>query len=297
MFLQDRLYQAIITAIGAGKIALKIYEEYKAKSKLENYEVFDRAYALKADNSPITMADIESNNHITQRLSTMDDYEICSEEGVLDYAIRRDLEAYWLVDPLDGTKDFLAGIGEWTINIALVKGNQVSLGVVCAPCVGRLYFAEAGCGSFSMDLSPLRGDEPSQEYIEQNSIRLYGGARKAKHEARLLACDSRFHSAEKTEAFIEKYGLDTLRLGSSLKICALASGQADIYPRFNGTKEWDTAASDIILRESGGLVIDYESKQPLLYNKENLENNHFIAFGSAQIGNRIYQDLLSGNIL
>ncbi|RDU69836.1 3'(2'),5'-bisphosphate nucleotidase CysQ [Helicobacter aurati] len=283
------LYDVISIAIKAGEIALNIYQKcHNHSCKID--------LLLKEDSTPITQADRESNAYIMEKLATLYSYEICSEEAILEYAKRKDLEYYWLIDPLDGTKEFIAGIGEWTINIALVHKSDVVLGVVYAPCLDELYFAEQGYGSFYVETSDIRNNTESQglqiALLEQSCIRLHGGSNNLSQNSRIIACSSRFHDSKATNVFIEKYNLEVIHLGSSLKICALASGKAEIYPRFNGTKEWDTAASDIILRESGGIILDFQEKKPLTYNKKTFANNHFVAFNAKQIGGTIYQDIL-----
>ncbi|STQ87026.1 3'(2'),5'-bisphosphate nucleotidase CysQ [Helicobacter muridarum] len=294
--LSNMLYDTICIAVGAGQISRNIFQEYSSTNA--------SSYFIKDDASPITKADIQSNSYIMENLSTLYNYEICSEEAILEYARRKNLESYWLIDPLDGTKDFIAGIGEWTINIALVHRNEILLGVVYAPCVGELYFASKNQGSFLIDMAKLFSNmnninelNPTEirldrQLLVDSSIRLHGGQKNK--TSKIIACSSRFHNNNLSSEFIAKYDADILLLGSSLKICALASGKADIYPRFNGTKEWDIAASDIILRESGGIIIDYETKKPPMYNKETISNNYFVAFSSTQIGGVIYQDILSG---
>ena len=276
--MQDLLYKSVLIALNAGKITLKYHGKV--------------GFDLKDDASPITQADLESNAYITQKLQEISSFLVCSEEAVLPYEMRKDLEYYWLIDPLDGTKDFLAQNGGFTINIALICKNAPILGVVYAPFFRELYFALKGFGSYAVDGELLKKQEISAvsiDFIKQNQIRL-NGDRKLKSE-KLLACDSMFHSTQETQDFLKKYDLDIIKKGSSMKVCTLAKGEADIYPRFNGTSEWDMAACDIILQEAGGVILDMESKKPLLYNKENVRNNHFIAFAKGQVGGAIYKDL------
>ncbi|MCH5322930.1 MAG: 3'(2'),5'-bisphosphate nucleotidase CysQ [Helicobacter sp.] len=281
---QHLLYSIMQVAIKAGEIALK-YHDLKS-------------FTLKEDSSPLTQADLESNAFITQQLKILSPYEVCSEEAVLEYEERKDLEYYWLVDPLDGTKDFLAQNGGWTINIALINKNRPFLGVVYAPYFYELYGALKDFGSFSFTPKSLeeqiKTDMLSLEWLKSSKIKL-NGDRVAQSEE-LIACDSMFHSTKETQDFIQKYGLKVLKKGSSLKICTLAKGEADFYPRLNGTKEWDTAASEIILEEAGGILLDCKTHKPLAYNKPNPQNNHFIAFAKSQVGGRIYQDLFSNKL-
>lgn len=272
---------------------------------------------LKSDHSPLTLADIESNRVIAEGLGRISPYKINSEERELGFEERRGEEYLWLIDPLDGTKDFLAKNHQWTINIALLKGGEPVLGVVFAPALGELYLAAKGEGAYFANLSganlldsrgaegldlvrldsPLDSagrdlgspDSPPRGLAGQDSQGLDSPGRKP---TPLIALDSVFHGSEETKNFIAKHGLEAKKLGSSLKFCALARGAADIYPRFNGSKEWDSAAGDAILRECGGVVLGVESKQPLIYNKKDLQNPHFVAFGKAQIGKEIYADFV-----
>ncbi|MCI7047818.1 3'(2'),5'-bisphosphate nucleotidase CysQ [Helicobacter sp.] len=279
--MQNLLYKVTLITIEAGKIALRYYGKEE--------------FSLKEDSSPITQADLESNAYITQALQKISSYAVCSEEAVLEYAKRKDLEYYWLIDPLDGTKDFLAKNGGWTINIALIHKNHPILGVVYAPCFDELYMGLEGFGSYTIESQKLKNTIEShcvdEVFLDLNKIRLNGERNIA--DKQLVACDSMFHSTESTQEFLKKYHLKVQKYGSSLKVCALARGEADLYPRFNGTSEWDMAACDIVLREAGGVILDCMTKKPLLYNKESFRNNHFIAFSKSQIGGQIYRDLLA----
>lgn len=282
--MENLLYKTLQIALGAGEIALRHYGV--------------SAFSLKNDKSPVTQADLESNAYITQFLQKNSQYLVCSEEAVLDYGERKDLEYFWLVDPLDGTKDFLAKNGGWTINIALIHKNRPILGVVYAPCFYKLFGALKGFGSFSYATELLKDallessiqDVKVLEFLKTQKIQL-DGARKIK-DSSIVACDSIFHSTQQTQEFLKKYNLKVQKYGSSLKICALAEGNADLYPRFNGTSEWDIAACDIILEEAGGVVLDCVTKKPLIYNKESFRNNHFIAFAKEQMHKEIYKDFM-----
>lgn len=269
--LEDILYKVVDIAIQAGYISMKYYGEC--------------SYELKDDNSPLTMADLESNAYIIESLQEFG-YKICSEESVLAYEERKDLEYYWLVDPLDGTKDFLAHNGGFTVNIALIHQNRPILGVVYAPCFYDVYFALRGFGAYKINVKL----NDNIGFIKENKLLLSG--ERMIDDSNIVACDSMFHSTKENEDFFKKYDLKVLKCGSSLKVCSLAEGRADIYPRFNGTSEWDMAACDVILEESGGLILDCVSKQKLQYNKSSVRNNHFIAFSKSQIGQKIYNEFL-----
>ncbi len=255
---------------------------FKAGDKVMKY-YGDKNFTNKDDNSPLTQADIESNTTITKNLKKISNFKINSEENILDYKQRANQEYLWLIDPLDGTKDFISQNDEFTINIALLKHNTPILGVVYAPALKKIYFAIDKGGAYMLENSSII--ENAKQIYSQNNHK------------NIIALDSRFHSTDAIDRFIKQYNLKKQTLGSSLKICAIAEGKADIYPRFNGTKEWDTAASDIILRESGGIMLDCTTKKQLKYNKENIKNNYFIAFSKTQINKQIYNDFMNDEIL
>ncbi len=235
-------------------------------------------HELKEDGSPLSKADLAAHGAICKILEE-ESLAICSEESILSYEKRCLLEAFWLVDPLDGTKDFLVRNGNFTTNIALVYGDEVILGVIGVPVNGELYYAIKGRGAYKKlgdKIFALKGES-------ENKIP--------------IACDSIHHSTEKIQEFINAHQLETRKIGSALKFCALASGAVDIYPRFNGSSEWDSAAGDLIVRESGGMVLSILDKRPLKYNKSDLRNPHFIAFGKNQIGGEIYQKFLTSKDL
>jgi 3'(2'), 5'-bisphosphate nucleotidase len=223
---------------------------------LDIYRADDFAVKVKSDDSPITKADLEANRIIIDGLNQLSDLPVLTEESPIDYEKRKDWGKYWLVDPLDGTKNFIAKQGEFSVNIALIESHEPVLGVVYIPVSGDVYCAEKGQGAF-------KNGEP----IFNNSTR-----------TDLIACSSIFHTTEKMIDFFKQHRItQVMEFGSSLKICKLAEGVIDVYPRLNGTKEWDTAASHIIANEAGCKLIDVKTKEALLYNKACLKNNHFIA--------------------
>lgn len=223
---------------------------------LKIYESNDFLIQTKSDKSPVTKADLIANEIIIGELGKISDYPIITEESPIKYDIRKDWNKFWLVDPLDGTKDFIKKNGEFTINISLIDNNKSVLGVVYIPVSGDVYFAEQKKGAF------------------KNGIKIFNSSKRNK----LIAADSNFHSTKFTTDFFEKFNIkDIQKYGSSIKICKLAEGLIDIYPRFNGTKEWDTAASHIIANEAGCKLIDLNTKKELIYNKKDLNNNFFIA--------------------
>lgn len=221
----------------------------------------------KADQSPLTIADRASNEIICRGLEKLDSqYPIISEENrEIPFEERRDYSYYWLVDPLDGTKEFIKRNGEFTVNIALVHRQRPVLGVVFAPFPAEMYWAVKGEGAFFSE--------------NGEGTRIKASAFRITDPGLNVVC-SRSHLNEATKAFIDR--LDKPQLvakGSSLKFLIMAKGEAHIYPRLGPTMEWDTAAAQIVLEEAGGRIIDEESKQPLLYNKKKLLNPYFIAYG------------------
>jgi 3'(2'), 5'-bisphosphate nucleotidase len=184
-----------------------------------------------------------------------------SEECAVEYGIRKNWDKFWLIDPLDGTKDFIAKNGQFTVNIALIDGETPVLGVIYVPASNEMYWAENGGGAY-------------RDCDAGGSSRIYNSSQRTD----LIASDSVFHSSAETKAFLKKNNITQIkRFGSSLKYCRLAEGEIDIYPRFNGTKEWDTAAGQVILYEAGCKIIDLNTKQNLKYNKPDIRNNFFIA--------------------
>ena len=260
-------YKVSNIAIKAGEITLKFYGKSEFK--------------LKDDASPLTQADLESNAFITKELEKISEYLVCSEEAVLEYEKRKNLEYFWLIDPLDGTKDFLAQNHGFTINIALIHKNRPILGVVYAPALKELYFGALDSGAYA--LKNIK-DNIDESYIEANKIKLNKSPRKL--ESNLIACDSIFHSTQETQEFIKQHNLTIKKAGSSLKFCVLASNEADLYPRFAGSSEWDIAAGNIILKESGGIIIEIKKKKEIIYNKESLRNANFIAFKNIELKDR-----------
>jgi 3'(2'), 5'-bisphosphate nucleotidase len=225
----------------------------------------DFSVERKEDQSPLTLADKRANDIITAHLKTNSPYPILSEEGrAIPYAARRDWEYFWLVDPLDGTKEFIKRKGDFTVNIALIHRGRPVLGVIYIPVTGVLYHAVKDEGSFKI------ADGKTERLPLASSAR-----------ERLTLVGSRSHVTKELEDYYQrmkdKYGeLEIISTGSSLKFCMVAEGQADVYPRLGPTMEWDTAAGQIIAEEAGGQVVEYETRKPLEYNKENLLNPFFL---------------------
>ena len=210
----------------------------------------------KEDHSPLTTADLQSNQYITEALKKHFNFPVISEESVPDYETRKTFKNFWLIDPLDGTKDFLAQTDQFTINIALIEKGIPTLGVIYVPAMDLLYCAQKDFGAFLND-KPICNTSNRESYV---------------------ATDSIFHSSKETQDFLKKHGItQVLKFGSALKFGKLAEGIVDIYPRFEGSKEWDIAAGHILLKEAGGSIIDLVTKQEPAYNKPSMKNNFFIA--------------------
>ncbi len=223
---------------------------------LELYKKVNPEIKYKKDNFPVTEADIISNKIIIEGLKQISDFPILSEESDIFFDDRKNWDKFWIVDPLDGTKDFLTKNNQFTVNIALVENKKPILGVILIPAENLCYSAEKGKGSFR-----------NFKKICNNSTRI-----------ELIGSDSNFHSTEETIAFYKKHNVKKImRYGSALKFCKLAEGAIDIYARLNGTMEWDTAAGQIIMNEAGCKIIDIETKKEIIYNKKSLVNNFFIA--------------------
>jgi len=217
----------------------------------------------KEDRSPLTEADLRSNETITRGLSTIDSTPILSEESAqIPFEERRNWTRFWLVDPLDGTKEFIKRNGEFTVNIALIEEGAPVLAVVHAPAISVTYWAAGG--------KAYKRDAGGERVI---SVEDYPGG-----TLRVVA--SRSHAGPETEALLESMKaevveLDLLSIGSSLKLCMVADGQAHVYPRLGPTMEWDVAAADAVVRAAGGEVVSLDGI-PLVYNKESLLNPFFI---------------------
>lgn len=231
---------------------------------------------LKSDNSPLTNADKAAHNVIAKILEKTN-IPVLSEEGtIIPYEIRKDYEYLWIVDPLDGTKEFIKHNDEFTVNIALVHHQSPILGVVYCPPLKSMYFAASnGKGAFKYNLENYDKIDVENVMVLAEKMPFANGDRK------FTVVASRSHMNNETAGFIEnlkkEHGdIELISKGSSLKLCEIAEGSADIYPRFAPTCEWDTAASHAIVEISGGKVVDAKTGQPLQYNKENILNPWFI---------------------
>ena len=263
---KELITTALSAALNAGKTVSEVY-------KGADFEV-----EQKEDETPLTLADRKAHQVIKSHLQKSE-YPLLSEEGKdIPYNERKDWEYFWLIDPLDGTKEFIKKNGEFTVNIALVCNGNPVLGVVYAPQVGDLYFGEESFGAYKVENFYDMGDTFSDlnELMKQGTF-----LPKSEKRNKLIAVASRSHMNDDTQAYIdklkEKHGeIDFVSKGSSLKICMVAEGKADVYPRFAPTMEWDTGAGHAVAISAGFQVTEKDEKTPLKYNKENLTNPWFI---------------------
>lgn len=252
---------AIQAAVAAGAEILKVYNT--------NFAV-----ELKDDNSPLTQADRNANAVINNGLKHTQIPIISEENRQLDYEERKGWQRCWIVDPLDGTKEFIKRNGEFTVNIALVENEIPVLGVIYVPVTKELYFTAAD-GKTSKKIT-LSSEEESVEAILGNAKEI----KPREASSRITVVGSRSHLNEETKNFIagleKRNQVALVSKGSSLKFCLVAEGLADIYPRYAPTMEWDTAAGHAICKAVGVSVIDEATGKSMKYNKPNLLNNHFL---------------------
>ncbi|MEA3418939.1 MAG: 3'(2'),5'-bisphosphate nucleotidase CysQ [Campylobacterota bacterium] len=251
---QINLDEIVGIAKEAGDAIMDIYEK-------------DFSVEYKDDKSPLTEADLKSNEIICNALTSLyPDIPILSEENkAAPYTERKSWDFFWLIDPIDGTKEFIKKNGEFTVNIALIHKDTPVLGVVYAPVLEDMYSAKKDEGAFK----------------NEERLPLKTNAEPEKH---LSVVASKSHLSEETQEFIDELALGTEKLdlvskGSSLKLCMVAEGTADIYPRLAPTMEWDTGAAHAVVLESGKQVVQFENNKPVVYNKENLLNPWFIVRG------------------
>ena len=239
----------------ARKAGAKIMEIYA-------YHDFSAIVDFKADNSPLTLADKEANKIIEASLHELYSFPIISEEGKnIPYELRRGWEAFWLVDPLDGTKEFIKRNGEFTVNIAFLQHNKPVVGVIYAPVPDILYVGVVGEGAYKVEAGIKTEIKTNQRKTE------------------LVAVGSRSHASPEDEAVLKNYKISKMTsIGSSLKFCLVAEGKADLYFRSGPTMEWDTAAGQAILEAAGGKMYNQSGKD-FTYNKESLLNGGFLCTG------------------
>ncbi|TNJ38931.1 3'(2'),5'-bisphosphate nucleotidase CysQ [Chlorobaculum thiosulfatiphilum] len=253
---------AVETALVAGKEILSVYET-------GNFSI-----EAKADKSPLTSADKLAHAVIAAKLEETG-VPVLSEEGrAIPYAERAALTRLWIVDPLDGTKEFISRSGDFTVNIALIDEGQPVLGVIYVPVLDELFFGIVGDGAYKVE-GTSRFKSIGELMATAIKLPLKSDG------ARYRVVNSRSHMNERTTAFIDSLrqkhpDLEIVQRGSSFKICMVASGEADIYPRFGPTMEWDTAAGHAIALAAGKHMVKADEQGDLAYNKENLLNPFFI---------------------
>ena len=262
--LKELLDPVIQIAYQAGKVIMEVYD---AGFSIEN----------KSDHTPVTEADIAANKVIETSLKDLTPHlPILTEETKpTPFSERQTWPRYWLIDPLDGTREFIKRNGEFTVNIALIDGNESVMGVVYAPVIGVLYYAAKGQGAFKQEST----NKPKKIHVQDNCA-----------GKTVVAC-GRSHSTPEIEAFLENLGEhEIVRVGSALKSCLVAEGKADLYARLGPTSEWDTAAAQCIVEEAGGAITD-TNMQRLRYNTKNdLLNPHFFVAGDKSINWSDYLD-------
>jgi 3'(2'), 5'-bisphosphate nucleotidase len=264
---QRLLRIAIDAALEGGKKIMEVYDSHNVR------------ITLKKDFSPLTEADIKSNEIIKGYLKETGLPFLSEEEKGTPYAERRNWDLFWMVDPLDGTKEFIKRNGEFTVNIALIKGSAPLMGIIYAPYLKDLYFSYPGSGSYKISKSA------SERFTNKTLKDLIAIALPLPVSAgreRFTAIGSRSHMSLKTWAYFRKLrkiyrNPEIIKIGSALKLCLVAEGKADLYPRFSPSMEWDIAAGHAIIEGAGFIICEYSSNKPLRYNKENLMNPFFIA--------------------
>ena len=275
MNINANLLKAIDASIQAGQAILEVYRS-------------DFSVEYKTDSSPLTLADSRSHEAIVKHLSESD-IPMLSEEGKnIPYAERKAWKQMWIVDPLDGTKEFIKRNGEFTVNIALVENHKAVLGVIFVPDKNVLFFAANGLGAYKLDKnsSPevLESNQSNKNPEERLNEILELADRLPAYHLPLpvyTIVGSRSHQTPELKAYIEEKrrelgDVEFIAAGSSQKFCVVAEGRADIYPRLGPTMEWDTAAGQAIAENAGAKVIRYDNRRPLTYNKEDLYNPYFI---------------------
>lgn len=260
--LQKLLYKAIEASINAGKIIMDIYENQIVEVE------------TKDDNSPVTIADKKANEYIEKALESTN-IPVLSEEGEhATYEIRKNWNQCWIVDPLDGTKEFIKRNGEFTVNIALVENGKPILGVIYIPVQKMLYYAVVSeQKAFKIELA----EHNITAKMLQNTVEIFP----ASESDVITITSSRSYTNQQVVDLITKHEgeqkqVKLIKAGSSLKFCLMAEGKASYYPRYAPTMEWDTAAGQAICNAVGIEVYSLETDKPLKYNKENLLNPWFI---------------------
>ena len=256
------LITAITASLQAGKAILEIYHS----------GAFD--VELKGDNSPLTKADTASHNVIMSYLEPTG-IPVLSEEGRdISYKERKDWKQLWIVDPIDGTKEFIKRNGEFTVNIALIENQRPLIGVIFVPVTGELYFSSKEMGAFKVNVN-------LEDYDLEALLEKADTLPLQREDNTFTIVASRSHMSAETEEYVQQMrdlhgDVKLISKGSSLKLCMVAEGTANCYPRFAPTMEWDTAAGQAICEHAGFEVIDWGTKKTMLYNRAELLNNWFL---------------------
>lgn len=225
---------------------------------LKHYDNYDLTY--KSDHSPLTSADLEANKAIFKILEKSN-IPICSEEQILDFKFRDFNSKFWLIDPLDGTKEFIAKNGQFCVCISLIEFGRPVLGVIYAPCNDEIFYSA--------------GDAKVYKNGKQISTKL--------SSKNIISGNSSY--SKNSELIAAKFGLNTIKYGSAIKFCRLVEGGAEVYARFCDSCLWDTAAGDFLLEQSGGAMVSLSDFKPLNYAKQDLKNDYFLALNSLQVPN------------
>ena len=260
MLSKENLLEIVNISVDAGEVILNYYNE--------NVDVI-----YKDDESPLTKADLASHKIITDSIKKITpDIPILSEEEFIDWKIRMKWKKYWLIDPLDGTKEFIKKNDEFTVNIALIENNRPILGVIYTPALNELFYSIKNFGSYKILTKKKLNTLKEAKRISINK----------KKSNKIKIVGSRSHSNPILDKWVNKNfnEFDILQKGSSLKFCLIAEGSADIYPRFGPTSEWDIAAGHIILEEAGGKLKSIDNKEILYNEKENILNPEFFAYSN-----------------
>ena len=268
---------AITAALKAGERIKEIYDKFVNQNDREY--TTDTIVSYKSDSSPLTLADREANKIIEKHLQLLG-LPILSEEGkITPYSERKNWKKFWLIDPLDGTREFVNQNGNFTVNIALMENNTPTVGIIYLPVLGVLYVGEIDKGAYKQKLNVQQTDiEQKIKETEKIVIKVS----QKKNEEGIIAFKSRSHSNAKDNNYLDKFNVKEIRKkGSSVKFCLVAEGIADLYYRNGTTMEWDTAAGEAILKAAGGILLNAETETDLKYNKENLENPPFCAMNLA----------------
>ncbi|MFW5792906.1 MAG: 3'(2'),5'-bisphosphate nucleotidase CysQ [Bacteroidota bacterium] len=272
---------AVNAALNAGEEVIKIYAQ-------------DFHEEIKDDGTPITIADKKANSCILDNLKKTKLPVVSEESRIADYNERKNWDYYWLIDPIDGTKEFINKNGEFTINIALMKKDSPIAGIIFVPAINQLYFGVDNAGSYSIEIDNKNISYLSLQKLLSTSKKLT--TPESPTNIYNIAV-SRSHLNNRTKSFIEKIKtkstqINLIETGSSLKFCRLCEGICNIYPRYGKTFEWDIAAGHAILAANGGELYDVNTLKPLKYNKTEMLNPYFMAFSNKETAEYFFNEFL-----